>query len=395
MLEVTKSPIAVALTFFTAMIPNLLFSPIAGTFVDRWDQKQVLIVSDILRAAFVLLIPVAILINVWLAYPLVFLITTVSIFFRPARAAVLPRLVPEDDLLPANSAMWVGETLADVLLYPLAGLFVVFLQASLPLAFWFDAATYLASAALLATIAVPPVVRRVARTVTSHGRTEAKVAAAMVGDPEDEENAPRKTTVRADLKAGWAFLRHEAVLLANTLQGVAGQFSLGILTVSTLFLAQEITAEPGNAYRGTYAFMETAIGVGSLVGGFALGLVAPRKRKGLMIIVAYSVFGLVTMGLGIVDSVAPALLFMLLGGIANMAFVIPSQTLFQERTPPELMGRVVSFRSALVFGGMAMAMAVGGVLVTFFGPGPVIFAAGLVSLAAGLAGLLIPAVREA
>ncbi len=78
-----------------------------------------------------------------------------------------------------------------------------------------------------------------------------------------------------------------------------------------------------------------------------------------------------------------------------MAFVIPSQTLFQERTPPELMGRVVSFRSALVFGGMAMAMAVGGVLVTFFGPGPVIFAAGLVSLAAGLAGLLIPAVREA
>ena len=38
-------------------------------------------------------------------------------------------------------------------------------------------------------------------------------------------------------------------------------------------------------------------------------------------------------------------------GVANMAFIIPSQTLFQERTPPELMGRVVSFRFALVFGG--------------------------------------------
>ena len=94
--ELTDSPFAVALTFFMATVPNLLFSPIAGAFVDRWDQKQVLVVSDILRAALVLLVPVAVLINVWLAYPLVFLITTVSIFFRPARVAILPRLVAEE-----------------------------------------------------------------------------------------------------------------------------------------------------------------------------------------------------------------------------------------------------------------------------------------------------------
>ena len=73
---------------------------------------------------------------------------------------MLPRLVRERELLPANSAMWIGETLADVINYPLAGLFVVFLASALPLAFWFDAVTYLASAALLATIAVPPLARR-------------------------------------------------------------------------------------------------------------------------------------------------------------------------------------------------------------------------------------------
>ena len=69
-----------------------------------------------------------------------------------------------------------------------------------------------------------------------------------------------------------------------------------------------------------------------------------------------------------------------------MAFVIPSQTLFQERTPPELMGRVVSLRFALVFGGMSIAMAVGGLLVSVFGPGPVIAAGGLLSMVAGLGG---------
>ena len=158
--EVTDSPLAVALTFFVGMVPNLILSPIAGAYVDRWDQKQVLVVSDILRAAAVMLVPVAILYNVWLAYPLVFVITTISIFFRPARQAILPRIVPEEDLLAANSAMWVGETLADVINYPIAGLFVVFLQSSLALAFWFDAVTYLASAALLATMVVPPLVRR-------------------------------------------------------------------------------------------------------------------------------------------------------------------------------------------------------------------------------------------
>ena len=128
--EITKSPTAVALMFVVSTLPNLLFSPVAGTLVDRWDQKQVLVVSDILRAALVLLVPVAVLINIWLAYLIVFLITTVSIFFRPARIAILPRIVDDSDLLPANSAMWVGETIADVVNYPIAGLFVLFLAAS-------------------------------------------------------------------------------------------------------------------------------------------------------------------------------------------------------------------------------------------------------------------------
>ena len=82
-------------------------------------------------------------------------------------------------------------------------------------------------------------------------------------------------------------------------------------------------------------------------------------------------------------------------GVANMAFVIPSQTLFQERTPPELMGRVVSFRFALVFGGMSLAMGLGGVLMGPLGPGPVIADGGVLSIAAGLAGLFVRAVRDA
>jgi MFS family permease len=394
--EATDSALLVALTFFVGTIPNLLFSPVAGAFVDRWDQKQVLVVSDILRAALVLLIPVAVLVNVWLAYPLVFLITTVSIFFRPARVTILPRLVPERDLLSANSAMWVGETLADVVNYPIAGLFVVYLAQSLPMAFWFDAATYLVSAGLLSSIVVPPIVRRLRSgngetNEDRHVNTDDQGAGAGEGATPIDSPA----SIVADLKAGWAFLRHEAVLLANTLQGTAGQFAVGIVTVSSIVLARQITNSSGDEYRATYAFMETSIGLGNLIGGFVLGAIATRVRKGPLVIAAYTAFGVLVFMVGIADSI-PLVLGLLFGvGVANMAFVIPSQTLFQERTPPELMGRVVSLRFALVFGGMSVAMAVGGLLVGVFGPGPVIAAGGLVSIVAGLAGLSVKALREA
>jgi MFS family permease len=386
--EITNSPLALALTFVVGTIPNLIFSPVAGAFVDRWDQKQVLVVSDILRAAFVLLIPVAVLINVWLAYPLVFATTTVSIFFRPARSAVLPRIVGEDDLLAANSAMWVGETLADIPSSAVAGIFVMFLASSLPLAFWFDAATYLASAVLLATMIVPPVTRRV-QGAEGEGAETTDDEAGILAD------SPRDGSLGNEMREGWAFLRHEAVLLANTLQGVVGQFAIGLLTVASIVLARAITPTHDNQYIGTYAFMETAIGVGNLVGGFALGLLVGRSRKGPMVAVAYAVFGALLVAVGFAGAVPVVLALMFGIGVANMAFVIPSQTLFQERTPPELIGRVVSLRFALVFGGMSIAMGVGGLLMGPLGAGPVIAIGGVMSMAAGLGGLLVRAVREA
>jgi MFS family permease len=381
------SALAIALAFIASTLPNLIFSPVAGALVDRWDQKQVLVVSDILRASLVLLVLPAILINVWLAYPIVFLITTVSIFFRPARIAILPRIVKENDLLPANSAMWVGETIADVFTYPLAGLFVLFLADSLALAFWFDAATYLMSAALLATIVVPPVVRRARGAVSATGEP------ADIDSPEPEEPAgpPTVSDVVTDLKVGWGFLRRESVLLANTIQSTAGQFAVGVVTALGFVVATEIAPTTREA---TYAFMETAIGVGNLIGGFALGLFASRVRKGPLIIAGYAAFGVLVVLVGFLPP-APLMLGLMFGiGVANMAFVIPSQTLFQERTPLDMMARVVSFRFAIVFGGMTVASALAGIFADALGVGPVIALAGVVSIVAGMAGLFVRAVRD-
>ena len=370
-LGATNSPIAVGAVFVAATLPNLVFGPIAGTFVDRWDHREVMIVSDLLRGAIVLVIPIAAVTNLLLVYPLVFVVTTISIFFRPARVAILPQIVGEEDLVTANSALWIGETSADIVGYALAGLFVAFLGPSLPLAFWVDAATYVASAVLIGTIVVAPL-------------------RAVVG-----EAAARSAGFTAELREGWRFLRSETVLLANTLQATVAQFMLGIFLTLTPIYARDAIHAAGVSGTAAYSFIESAIGAGNLLGGFVVGLIGARIALGRMVIVGYAVTGACVAAMALTGNVGVAVGLAFGCGIGNLVFVIPSQTLFQQRTPPELMGRVIGFRFSLVFGSMTLAMAVGGVLGQAFGAPVVIGVFGLVTVLAGLAGLFVPALRSA
>jgi MFS family permease len=368
-LGITNSYVALGAVLFAASLPNLLFSPIAGTLVDRWDQREVMVVSDLLRAAVVLLIPLAAITNIVLVYPLAFLVTTISIFFRPARIAVLPRIVRDDELLTANSALWIAETMADILGFVFAGVFVSFLGPNISLAFWIDSATYAASAALIWTIAVPPVQR---------------AADAASRKPFGEE-----------LRDGWRFLRGDRILLANTLQATVAQFTLGIVLALTLVYARDVIVDPRWDSGARYGFLEAGIGVGSLVGGIIVGLIGSRFPKGRLIILGYAACGAFIALLGVTSQLPVAIGLLAGAGLANMVFVIPSQTLFQQRTPAELLGRVASFRFSLVFGALTIAIAVGAYLAESFGIAPVLAVFGLLTLIAGLAGLLVPAVRDA
>ncbi len=377
--DATRSPIAVGAVFLAAALPNLVIGPIAGALVDRWDHREVMIVSDLLRAGFVLLIPIAAVTNLALVYPLVFLVTTASIFFRPAKGAILPRIVHSDDLVPANSALWIGETFADIGGYVIAGLFVALLADQLPLAFWVDSVTYVASALLIASISVAPAARVVADKVEAGARGARRALAAFA----------------EELREGWRFLRGDTVLLANTLQATAGQFMLGILLVLTPIYAAQAIDRGGLTDEEAYAFIEAAIGAGNLVGGFAIGLFGSRLSLGKMVILGYASTGLLVSLFALAGNLPLAMGVAFGTGVGNLAFVIPSQTLFQRRTPLELMGRVLSLRFSVVYGATALAMGIGGVLGEAFGAAPVIGVFGLVTVAAGLAGLFVPAVRDA
>lgn len=433
-LRMTDSPAAVAAVLVVTTLPNLFLGPIAGAFVDRWDAREVMIVSDLLRAALVIAIPIAAATNLLLVFPLIFAVTAISIFFRPARVAALTRIVDEDDLLPANSALWVGETIADIGGYPLAGLFVAFLGDSLPLAFWIDGATYAASALLIFSIVLQPLPRAISamRKTGSPGAAEGGVTA---WTPAGESSAPgedrpagphsapqgiapqvavpqargemrpgpvgrlagleRRWPVLAEAHEGWTFLRGESVLLANTMQALVGQVMIGIVLTLLPIYARDAIVGVSFSPEAIYSFLEAGIGVGNLVGGLAVGLIGARLRLGRMVIAGYALTGGLVAAMALTDHLAVAMAMIFGVGVGNLIFVIPSQTLFQQRTPAELMGRVVGLRFSLTFGAMTLGIAMAGLLGEALGAATVIGLFGLLTFWSGVAGLLVPAIRDA
>ena len=117
---------ALASVLIAFALPQLVFGIFAGTFVDRWDRRRTMIVADLARAA---LIPGFLFLHSpadlpW-AMGLAFAAASFGAFFYPARTALLPSLVQQDELMQANSWMQVGETFSRLAGPILAGVVIL------------------------------------------------------------------------------------------------------------------------------------------------------------------------------------------------------------------------------------------------------------------------------
>ncbi len=369
---VTGSPLATALVFLVAAVPNLLVAAVAGTLVDRWDQRITMVTADFLRAGLVLALPLAAARNVWFAFPIVFVITCISVFFRAAKNAAVPRIVARDDLMAANSALWTSETLADLAGYPIAGLFVAILGSALTIAFWADSASYLVSGVVILGLVIPPVAHAVVPR-----------AAGRIG------------TFAREFREGISFLRHQPRLWQNTLVTALAQMSTGALVALALVYAARALDTSTIAYPTNYTTLETAIGLGNLIGGLAVGFIGSRFAKGWLVALGLLISGGGLMAVGLTSNVWLAAAACIVTGVANLLYIVPTQTLFAQLTPPELMGRVVSFRSGLVYGSMTLGMGASGLLAQVLPVGLVLTGFGALTVACGFVALALPAMRDA
>lgn len=110
LLDLTDKASSVAMALVLQVLPHTLLGPLAGMINDRFSRRKVMIISDLLRMVIVAcMLLVRTRRSIWLIYPLLFLETVMVAFFEPARSAVIPNIVAEDDVIVANtlsSATW-------------------------------------------------------------------------------------------------------------------------------------------------------------------------------------------------------------------------------------------------------------------------------------------------
>src|SRR5207248_2834049 len=100
----THSVLALGITLLVSTIPNIVLGSIAGVFVDRWDRKRTMVITNLLLALALLpLLLVRTADRVWIVYLVAFVEACLEQFFSPAQNALLPALVEEAHLVQANS----------------------------------------------------------------------------------------------------------------------------------------------------------------------------------------------------------------------------------------------------------------------------------------------------
>jgi MFS family permease len=313
----SASGLAVGGLFIARALPPFLLGPVAGVVADRFDRRKVLILSDVLRAGIVLCF---LLIDrperLWLLYVLTVLQFSVSTFFEPARAALVPALVENDELIKANtlaSITWSAMlTLGGALGGLTASLFGV--RVSLIV----DALSFLVSAVLVLSI-------------TGQFRSNAVHA----------------------LESGWKnfvdglrYVRKNLDVGLVTLVKALGQ--VGSFDIISAIYASRVFRE-GQEGATTLGLMFTAFGVGAVIGP----LIANRLGDSSVTWLRRAILGgfvcmpLAWLIVGVAPSLPIALLGCILRGIGGSVNWTYSDVLLQMSVPNHLLGRVFAFDFAV------------------------------------------------
>jgi len=321
------------------MLPIAILGILAGVFVDRWPLKPTMVSSDSVRAALCLLLLLAT--RIWHFYAILAAISVVSSFFGPAQGVAIRSAVPLHGLRSANALMQQVMFGMRIIGPAIAAFMVAYLgDAS---CYVLDSVSFIASACLIASVALV--------------RTAPKPAAP------DTENTSAVGKIWLDMRQGISFIIHHAALLFVILAMAAGMFVIGCFgPLIAIYVRDSL-----HASTRMFGIVSPMIGLGMLLGINGLNTFGKRLSNTLLV---YS--GLCGIAIGLVIlTLLPHVWSTLVGnfiiGIAVAAIIVPAQTLFQQATPPELMGRVGSTFMSIVFAAQIAGLVLSGILTQHMG----------------------------
>lgn len=353
--QLTGSTAAVAVMTMAIALPQLLFGLLAGVFVDRWDRKRILIVSDLLRSVLVLgLIFVRRPEDVWMFYVLGFLQAAIGTFFDPAKSALVPDLVGRESLLAANGLSQTSRVLAGVVGAALAGVIVGTTGQGWP-AFMLDALSFIVSTFLILRIVVPA---RQPQVTASSGAGQ----------------------VWAELSEGLHFIFSQRTLTGVTLTFAVTMLGLGAVNVLFVPFLINILKVPTAAL----GVVEAAQVVGMIVGSGLVATLATRLKPTQMIVGGVTLLGMLIAGVGASGELWMVLLGLLGVGLVLMPVQTAASTLMQSLVPTEKRGRAMSVVNTVITLASVISMGASGVLGDMLGVRQVFYLAGGISVLSGL-----------
>lgn len=360
----THSAAAISGVLIAQYTPVFLLGPIAGVFVDRWNRRQTMIVSDLIRAAVALLpFVVPAFLRLPTIYTSVFLIAAFSRFFMPARSGLLQVIVSDKQQPQAASitqatfalSFIIGPAIASPLYFAVGPLIACII----------NAVSFLVSALCLWYI-----------------RASKEELHPYAAGKNTEQLAGGIRPVIRELLAGFHFVARTRVLLVVTFLALIAMLGAGALNaLDIIFVNRNL-----HASAALYGPLTAAGGIGTLIGAICLGFVA--KKVAPKYILTGCVF---LLGVGLV--IYSFQTWFLAALVINFIMCIPQGgidvgfgPLLLNSTPQALMGRVQSVIETAMFGMSLISIGLAG----FFGqfiPVNIIFAMGGALIAfAGLFG---------
>lgn len=336
LLQLTGRGEAVALALLTRLVPMFVVGPAAGVLADRLPRRALMLASDLLRAALVLcLLFVRRPEHVPLAYAVMTAHSVLSAIFEPAQVAMIPSLVPAQDLVLASTlenSLW-STTLA--LGSALGG--AVLALFGRDVAFACDALSFAGSALLIAGLPKAAPKRLDKDEAEAQADAREPGAANLLG--------------LADLREGLRYVATDARVRALLVTKACFGLTLGGVIVLLAFFGERVFHETNGA---GIAMLWTARGVGSFAGPFVAFRLVGHEEAGLRRGIGYAFATLVVCycAFAASPSIALAVAALAVANAGGSILWTYASALVQQIVPDGIRGRV----AAADMGGMTLTM---------------------------------------
>lgn len=360
------SSFAVAGILIAKIIPALVLSSFTGVLVDRFDRRKVMITADLIRAALALILVVTN--SLWVIYFVVLAMETASLFFWPARNALIPYLVDADDITAANglayttqqASMLVGLTAAAGILAAFEAAVRWLLSGSLPIV---DRLVGMFAPALLG-----PRAGVILDTFTFLFSATMILSIKTVAKPPQHGERLDLSLVGADVIESFRFLGEHRELRGLLITiGLAILGGGAIIPVGTTYVDQNLTGNLPFADRFTQlqqltatptTFMLVFMAFGMVVGALLVPRLEHRIRLQLLFPGSVAAFGVALLGFASVNTYWVAGLFGAAAGACIATVTVAGNSYVIRTTADELRGRVFTALESVVRISLLLSMIV-------------------------------------